>query len=49
MKLLETYETNKRNCAKVKYHQSIGSRSYVVQLQIFVSDGYVFIVTLTFV
>jgi hypothetical protein len=37
MKLLETSETNKRNHAKVKYHQSTGSISYVVQLQTFVS------------
>ena len=37
---------NKRNHAKVKYHQSTGSRSYVVQLQTFVSDGYVLLMFL---
>jgi hypothetical protein len=30
----------------VKYHQSTGSRSYVVQLQTFVSDGFVLLLLL---
>ena len=32
-------EKNKQNRAKAKCHQATGSRSYVVQLQSFVSDG----------
>ena len=37
---------NKQNHAKVKYHQSIGSHSYVVQLQTFISDGCVLLLLL---
>ena len=37
---------NKQNHAKVKYHQAIGSHSYVVQMQKFVSDGCVLLLLL---
>ena len=39
MSLQEVSERNKQNWRKVKFPQGTGSRSYVVELQNFVSDG----------
>jgi hypothetical protein len=46
-KLYETSEMNKQNHAKMKYHPCTRSRSYVVQLQTFESDGCILLLLLS--